>query len=166
VGPRVSLDCSQYRCNPCPANDQSVGRSLDRFNQTRHPVTWCKCRKCWDNRPLRRPLYTFSDVLQTVELLLHQTQSLYNQRLEVNWWHAERQACIPRRFYFITQETVNKMYESYRRIILKRDQKKERKECVNTEENKKLGVSSFTSFYLCSPKGYGASTLIARSRAS
>ena len=34
---------------------------------------------------LRRPLYTFSAVLQTVELLLHQTQSLYNQRLEVNW---------------------------------------------------------------------------------
>jgi len=44
------------------------------------------------------------------------------------------------------------MYESYRRIILERQKKKERKECVNTEENKKLGVSSFTSFYLFSLK--------------
>lgn len=79
--------------------------------------------------------------------MLHQTQSLCNQRLEVNRWQAERQACIPRCFYFITQETVNKMYESYRRIILKWDKKK-RKKCVNTEENKKLGVPSFTSFYL------------------
>jgi hypothetical protein len=118
--------------------------------------------------PRYRLLYTFSAVLQTVELLLHQTQSLYNQRLEVNWWQAERQACIPRGFYFIAQETVNKMYESYRRIILKRDQKKkERKECVNTEGNKKLGVSSFTRFYLFSLKAAtGRSTLIAWSRAS
>jgi len=92
-------------------------------------------------------------VWNQVKLLLHQTESLYNQRLEVNWWQAERQACIPRRFCFITQETVNKMYESYRRIILKRDKKKRAEGvCVNTEENKKLGVSSFTSFYLFSLK--------------
>ena len=33
-----------------------------------------------------------------------------------------------------------------------RQKKKGRKECVNTEENKKLGVSSFTSFCLFSLK--------------
>ena len=125
----ASLDCSLWRKNPCPANVQPLGW----FNQTRHPVPRSLCTKCWGNRPLCRQLYTFSAVLQTVELLLHQTQSFYNQRLEVNWWQAERQACIPRRFYFITQETVNKMYESYRRIMLRRDKKKKSGRSVWTQ---------------------------------